>query len=174
MTPQEAQALQAENDRLKAELATAAAAQRQARHTAVRAEQTAFCERLVTEGRLSADSAAVWAWELGNVATAETPVHFGEGATQRPLLDALREQLAALPVRVEFAELATTQRADAQAGGGTGSNGTSAGRIDFAAPQGYTVDGASAALHRKVRAYQARHAGLSYDAALTAVQGDAA
>ncbi|MFM2056048.1 MAG: hypothetical protein RLY71_433 [Pseudomonadota bacterium] len=169
VTPQEAQALQAENARLKAELDAATAAQRKARHTALRAEQTAFCERLVTEGRLSADGAAVWALELGNVATADTPVHFGEGATQRPLLDALREQLAALPVRVEFAELATTQRADPQAGSGSG-----AGHIDFAAPQGYTVDGGSAALHRRVKAYQASHPGTSYDAALTAVQAGAA
>ena len=111
VTPEQAAALQAENARLQGELAAAQTAQRATRDAAVRAEQTAFCERLVTEGRISADAAKVWALELGNVATADTPVHFGEGATQRPLLDAMREQLAALPPRVEFTELATAGRA---------------------------------------------------------------
>jgi len=71
----------------------------------------------------------------------------------------LRTWLAAQPPLVELAELATTARAGAAAA------------VDFAAPAGYQVDLLQLALHAKVRAYQAAHPTLTYEAALAAVGG---
>ncbi len=63
--------------------------------------------------------------------------------------------LQALPKRVEFAEIA----------GGA----SAAPTVEFAAPPGYSVDGAALEVHAKALAYQAANAGADYITAVKAV-----
>lgn len=113
MTPDQAAALQAENDRLKAQLEAGAKAARQARH----AEHVAFAETV----HLPAERRPVVVALLDHLAEAGTdkPVEFGEGDARKPLAAELRTLLTNLPAPVEFGEFATTARAaDTAARGG--------------------------------------------------------
>lgn len=165
VTPEQAAALQAENDRLAAELAASRAAQaeaaRAARLSGVTADATAFTESLVAQGRLPVGHAPVVVATLVALAgiDAAAPVEFGEGADRAPVEPALRQLLQALPPGVEFSEVATATQAAAQGGQA----------VAFAEASGAVVDPASQALHLKVVAYQASH-GTDYVAALQAVQ----
>ena len=163
VTPAQAQALQNENSRLKADLATAQATQRQARLAAAHAANIAFAEGLVAQGRLPKGHLDIVVAELDHHAAQPAPVEFGEADARKPLVTELKAMLAALPVRVEFSEMATAGRA-VDAGSGIG------GTVDFAAPAGFGVDQERLATHRRVLAYQAAHPNIDYIAALAAVQ----
>lgn len=113
VTPEQAAALQAENDRLKAQLEAGAKAARQARH----AEHVAFAETV----HLPAERRPVVVALLDHLAEAGTdkPVEFGEGDARKLLAAELRTLLTNLPAPVEFGEFATTARAaDTAARGG--------------------------------------------------------
>ena len=167
VTPEEAAALQAENNRLAAELAASQAAQQATARTSRVAQATAsavaFAEGLVAEAKVPKDRAEVVVAALVALAGADDgkPVEFGEGAARAPLEPAVRELLSGLQPLVEFAEVAT---------GGRAAEGAAVSAVEFAAPKGAVVDPASQVLHRKVVAYQATHPGTDYNAALTAVQ----
>lgn len=88
---------------------------------------------------------------------ADGVVEFGEGDKKisKPSGAWLREFLAALPKQVEFREV--------------GAGDVEARTVAFAAPPGYTVDPERLELHSQALAYQHKHPGTSYDAAVKAV-----
>lgn len=149
VTEQEAAALRAENEQLKA---AAAKAEAQQRHAA----NLAFCEGLVSEGRLLSAAVPVLAATLDHLAGAEQPVEFGEGDAKAPLLDQLKAQLKATPKLVSLGETATPQRAAAESG--------KAATTEF----GEGADPARLAQHQAILAYAEQHK-VSYDAAAAAV-----
>ena len=101
VTPEEKAALEAENTRLRQELAANRVAQ-------VHAANVAFCDGL---------SGVMPAWRsvavatLDHFAALESPVQFGEGDAKAPLIDGFKAMLAALPAAVEFGESATAAKA---------------------------------------------------------------
>jgi hypothetical protein len=165
MTPEQIAALQAERDRIAAELARLQAAQREqeearaaAQRTQVQAGALAFAEGLVAQGRLEQGRAAPLAAALaaleGGTATTGT-VEFGEGEQRAAVAPLVRELLGKLPVMVDLGEVATA-----------GAAGVAS--VAFAEGAASGVD--RQALHRKVVAYRAAHPGTGYEAALDAVQ----
>lgn len=144
VTPEEKAALEAENTRLRAELASNKATQIHAAHLA-------FCEGL--KGLPLAARGVVVA-TLDHLAL-DAAVDFGEGDGKAPLLDALKAVFTALPAPVQLGENATKSRAATDDGGAS-----------FAAPQGYRVDAADLARHHKALAHVKTHGGTYMDAAL--------
>lgn len=104
VTPEQAAALEAENVQLKAQL--------RANHVAaLHAGNVAFAEALVSGGKvLPAEQAGVVA-VLDHFATQEAPVEFADGDQQKPLVEAFKGLLEALPSRIEFGEVASAARA---------------------------------------------------------------
>ncbi|MEW5972330.1 MAG: peptidase [Pseudomonadota bacterium] len=114
VTPEEAARLAQENADLKARLDAAIAAQAKAALEAIHEKNAAFAEKLASEARIPADSVPLVtaALDFAQAPDAEGQVvAFGEGDEAKPLHQALRDLLAALPPRVEFGELATKDRA---------------------------------------------------------------
>jgi hypothetical protein len=146
VTPEEKAALEAENTRLRGELAANKAAQ-------IHAANVAFCEGQA--GVLPAWRAVAVA-TLDHLAAQPEVVQFGEGDAIAPLADQLKAMLAALPAAVQFGESATKARA-ATAGDTSAS---------FAAPQGFTANPAALSQHARALAYQKAHGGSFKDAAL--------
>ncbi|MDD2809302.1 peptidase, partial [Rhodoferax sp.] len=101
VTPQEKAALEAENQRLTAELAAAKAA-------AVHGAHVAFCD--AQPGVLPAWRAVAVA-TLDHLAAQPEVVQFGEGAARAPLAEQFKAMLGSLPAVVQFGETATTGRA---------------------------------------------------------------
>lgn len=147
VTPEEKAALEAENTRLRAELANHKAMQ-------IHADNQAFCEGLIG---LPLDAREVVVATLNHLANGVV-VDFGEGDTKAPLLDSLKAVLAALPAPVQAGEIATKGRAAVADDGGP----------SFAAPQGFRVDAADLARHQKALAH-AKAYGCSYMDAVQAV-----
>lgn len=147
VTPEEKAALEAENAQLKTRAEAAETELKAARVTAIHAGHAAFAEKLVDAGKLLPASTAVAIATLDHLATLEAPVEFGEGDDKAPLLEALKGFLEGMPKRIDFAEQAT----------GKNAAGEGEARVEFAAPQGYSVDQDSLATHRKALAWQAEH-----------------
>lgn len=105
VTPEVKAALEAENARLKAELAAS-------RAQAVHAANLAFCE--AQPGVLPAWRAVATA-TLDHFAAQPAPVEFGEGAAKLPLADQFKAMLSSLPAPVQTGESATSARAAATA-----------------------------------------------------------
>ena len=149
VSPEEKAALEAENLRLRNELAQHQAA-------TAHAANVAFCEAL---------TGVAPAWRAMTVATLDhlaaqpAVVEFGEGDAKAPLADQFKAFLQALRPVVEFGESATGDRA---------AGGTDAGTVAFAAPAGYAVDEATLAVHNKALAHQKAN-GCSYADAVKAV-----
>jgi hypothetical protein len=136
VTPEEKAALEAENTRLKAELAANKAAQ-------LHAANVAFCD---------GQPGVLPAWRAVAVATLDhldaqpAPVEFGEGEAKAPLAEQLKAMFAALPPAVTFGEHATTERA----AGATA--GTAEDDALFA-----DADPERLAQHRAIKAHMAEH-----------------
>ncbi len=109
-----------------------------------RAEIAEFAERLAAEGRILPRQRPGIEAVLAAV-DAEQPLEFGEGDEQYTGTAGawLREFLASLPPRVEFAELSPP--------------GTETPVPGITAPSGYSVDPERAELHRKILAYAEQH-----------------
>lgn len=156
VTPEEKAELEAENARLKQQVAEAEARDKAARVAAVKTNAVQFCEGLVGEGKvLPAEKDTVVG--LLVLAAHAQPVEFGEGdgaATDAPLVR-LEGLLKALPKRVEFAEVAKPESGKAA--------------VEFSAPAGHGVDAERLDLHQRALAYQAAHPGTDYMAAVKAV-----
>lgn len=138
--------LEAENARLKAEAAAKAKADM---HNA----NVSFCENLVKEGKLTPAVSGVIVAALDELSG--QPVNFGEGDGAKPLPEALKDALRALPKVIEFSEIGVDKGVPAH--------------VSFAAPSGFEVDPRSAETHAKAKAYQAGHPGVDYFAAIAAV-----
>lgn len=158
VTPDEKAALQAENQRLKAELAQASAAAAAQAAAARHAEHAAFCDALLQAGRLTPALAPVLVATLDFVGAQEQVVEFAHADTRQPLLGALKSALQALPPLIDFAE-----RSAAPASAGT------AQAAAFAAPSGLEVDAHALELHRRALAHAQAHK-TDYLAAVAAVQ----
>ena len=142
---EEKTALEAENTRLRAEVAANKAA-------TMHAANVAFCEGL---------PGVVPAWRAVAVATLDhlgaqaAVVEFGEGEARAPLADQLKAMLTSLPAAVQFGEQATKDRA-------AGAQDTG---VSFAAPEGFAVDGDALAKHGRALTHQKAHGGSYLDAA---------
>lgn len=113
VTEEQRIALEAENAQLKATLAANVARDKVTAATGRHTANVQFAEGLAAAGRLLPAQTAVAVAALDNLAGQETPVEFGEGDTKKPLFDAVKDLLAALPVQVEFGEHATQDKAGA-------------------------------------------------------------
>ena len=161
VTPAEKAALEAENARLASELAASRA--RIAANEAAKAhnDNLAFCEALITQGRMLPAWRDMAVATLDHFAAQPAVLEFGEGEAKAPLADAFKGMLTALPVQVEFGESATTGKAAGEAAS-----------VSFAAPQGFVVDPVGMAMHQRAKAYQAANK-VDYVAAVAAVQAQA-
>lgn len=132
-----------------------AALEQQARERAER-EAAEFAERLADEGRILPRHQAGVAALLTSLP--DEALEFGEGdeVYSGTASGFLREFLEGLPPQVDFAERSGAEQEEQTA--------------DFAAPNGYTVDRESLALHQKIVAYQRKH-DVDYATAAQAVGG---
>lgn len=159
VTPEEKAALVARNNELEAQMAAMQADNAKAQAAQRHAANLAFCEDLGAQARLAPAVRPLAVALLDHLAEQSAPVQFGEGEAQAPLLDAFKAFLAALPKQVQFGETATSERAA----------GAASAPVAFAAPQGYSVEPMSMALHAKALAHQQAHPGMSYVQAVQAV-----
>ena len=163
MTEQEAAQLREQNAALQARLDASDRAQAErdqrdaAAATAARtAENTAFAEGLISEGKVpEADKARVVAFANAMHPAEGAPVMFGEGDDKAPLVEEFKAFLQRLPAGVEFGEHATRTRA-----------GTAGAAADVEYAEG--TDQERIDLDQKVRRYADEHK-VSYSAAYAAV-----
>jgi hypothetical protein len=144
VTPEEKAALEAENAQLKQRASDAEAAIAVLKAAQVAADNAAFADRLIGEGKLLPASKAVVVASM-NLFAAESP-KFADDDGEKTLLDAFKGFLQGMPKRVEFGEVAIGDNA-------AGVPGT----VEYAAPQGFAVDRESVVLHQKALAHQAAH-----------------
>jgi len=155
MTAQRIAELEAENARLKQDRADFAEAQKREKQAAQHAAHLNFAENLIKEGRLLPFQKELVVATLDFMAGQEQVVEFGEGDGKKPLLAAVKDDwLAKAPKVVEFSEIAA--------------GGDDAQTVDFAAPDGLTVDTAQLKLHNDAAAYASQH-NVDYQTALIAV-----
>jgi len=110
VTKEEAAALQAENQRLTADLAGRQKAERDAALAETHAASVAFAEQLVTQGMKPVHTAAVIA-ALDFAESGDSPFEFGEGDERQPLAEGLKAIFSELAGGVSFAEQAARERA---------------------------------------------------------------
>ena len=110
VTPEEAAALEAKNQKLEADLKAERTAR--AKEAADRAhdENANFCEQLATDTRIGKDDVEVMTAALDALQASEN-LNFGEGDNAKPLHQVFKERLEAMPQRVEFGETATHDQA---------------------------------------------------------------
>lgn len=149
-------ALEQENTRLKAEQAAFAEAEKKRVADAQHADNAAFAEDLVKQGRLLPAQKDVAVATLDFISCQEKVVEFGEGGAKKPLIDAFKEVLKTVPKQVEFAEV-----------GGPGSHVSAAAEVN--APHGYQVDQSRMDLHVKALSYAEQHK-VDYVTAVKAVE----
>lgn len=129
MTEEEKAVLQAENARLAADLAASRAQIAAASAAQAHTSHLAFCEDLVSQGRLLPAWREMAVATLDHFATHPAVVEFGEGEAKAPLPDAFKAMLTALPVQVNFGESATAANAAGAADTVSYAEGTDPARI---------------------------------------------
>ncbi|UVM52205.1 phage protease [Pseudomonas sp. B21-015] len=110
MSDKDPAALEAENKRLKADIAKRDKAARTAAQEAIHGANVEFAEKLVAAGMKPVHSPAVIA-ALDYADSSETPLEFGEEDAREPLSDGLKAIFSDLAGGVSFAEVATKTRA---------------------------------------------------------------
>jgi len=110
MSDKDPAALEAENKRLKADIAKRDKAVRTAAHDAIHTANVAFAEKLVAAGMKPVHAPVVIA-VLDYAELSETPLEFGEDDAREPLSDGLKAIFSDLAGGVSFTEVATKQRA---------------------------------------------------------------
>lgn len=110
VTPEQKAALEAENAQLKAQLATAEAAQTAAAQAKRHGDNVSFAEQLVSDGKLAPKHKDAIVAFL-DFSEADAALEFGEGDAKQPLAGAFKAFLGDMPKVVEFAEQATHGRA---------------------------------------------------------------
>lgn len=146
-------------DKDKADFAETKAKADQAVLLVTHEQHVAFAEGLVKEGKLLPANKLATVALLDNLAATGASLEFAEegGAkTSKPALQSMKDMLASAPKLVDFTERAT-------------GDPNAPGTVNFAAPQGFTVDATGLELHTKALAYQAAHQGVDYITAVTAV-----
>lgn len=142
VTEEEAARLREENEALKA-----AAAKRE--EAAILADNVAFAESMAAEARIPAVLKGEVA-AIGAQLQATPDVEFGEGDNKKPLHEAFRGLIKALPQQVEFGEQATRDRAAAAAAGNGGGESTPVEFAEGADPDRVQQD-------KRIRAYAKEH-----------------
>lgn len=148
---EEKAALEAQNAQLQADLAALNTRLRDSAVAANTAAHAAFAEQLAADARIApADKAVVTALlDFAEPAVIEgetaTVVEFGEGEAKKPIGEAIKAFLQALPKRVEFGEQASRQRAAEGDKNGDG--------VQYA--EGTPVD--QIELDRRIRKHAAEH-----------------
>lgn len=158
-------ALEAENAQLKAQTSEfqeqASAAQTallERERAATHESHVAFCDKLVSEGRLLPVTQAVAVAALDLIAQQEKPLEFSEGGNAAQLtVDKFKAALSSLPKVVDFGERAADH-------GKTGKP-----RAALNIPQNFDIDPKAAELHNKALAYIEQHPGTEYVTAVAAV-----
>lgn len=154
VTPEEKAAIEAENARLRQQLADRDARDKAAQAAACKNEAVQFCESLIGQGKvLPAEKDTVVGLYI--LASSAQPVEFSEGAPAEAPQARLEALLNALPKRVEFREVASPEKAGVA--------------VEFSAPPGHGVDADRLDLHQRALAHQAAHPGTDYLAAVKAV-----
>jgi len=125
-----------------------------------REDAAQFAESLVKAGKLLPREAAPVVELLLALPTAE-PLSFAEGdaTVSKPAADVLRDFLGALPKRIEYGREISRDAGHAE------------GSVQFAAPEGTTVDAGRLEVLAKARAYQATHPNTPFTDAVRAVGG---
>lgn len=149
-------ALELENAKMKQDAANFAEAEKKRVATQRHAEHVAFAEGLAKEGKLLPAQKDVAVATLDFIAGEDEEISFGEGDAKKPLADAFRGLLSAMPRQVEFAEVG---KGDAPG----------AGSVEFAAAPGYIVDADKMAMHMKALNYAEQHK-CDYVTAVRAVE----
>ena len=103
--------LQAENHRLKTELAQRDQTARITAQQAIHTTSVAYAEQLVAAGMRPLHVPVVIA-ALNAAQSGATPLHFGEGDQRQPLSDGLKTLFKDLTSAISFSEVATKHRAD--------------------------------------------------------------
>ncbi|MBP4049222.1 peptidase [Chromobacterium violaceum] len=109
VTPEQQAALEAENAKLKQQLATAAAEKKATAAAARHSEHLAYAEQLIGEGKLAPKHQAAVVAFL-DFADGETSVEFGEGDAKQPLASAFKGFLGDMPKVIDFGETATKDK----------------------------------------------------------------
>jgi hypothetical protein len=158
VTQEEKAALEAENAQLKSRVEQAEAQVKAAAIKRRHADNIAFAETLVGEGRLKPADKELVAAILDFCEAGEGTAEFGEGDAKQPMKEALKTFLQAAPKVVDFAETATKDRAATQ-------DATHADdAADFAEAEPERLK-----QHRAVLAHMQAHPGMDYAAAARAV-----
>ncbi|AZE35236.1 Phage protein [Pseudomonas chlororaphis subsp. aureofaciens] len=110
VSPTEKAALEAENRRLKSEIAKRDKATLTAAQNAIHASNVEYAEKLVAAGMKPVHAPAVIA-ALDYAESSETPLEFGEDDARESLIDGLKAIFSDLAGGVSFAEVATKGRA---------------------------------------------------------------
>lgn len=147
--------LEAENKRMKDEQVAFAESEKKRKADARHADHAAFAEGLVKEGKLLPAHKDVTIATMDFMAGQEQVVEFGEGDAKKPLADAFKEMLQALPKAVEFGELAGGN--GAMGDGELSAEALAAKAVEFQeseAAAGRTITTAQAVQHVKARTAQ--------------------
>lgn len=153
MTPEEIEALKAENEKLKAEKAQAEAEKAESQLAAEKAGNAEFCEGLVKAGKLApvVKTQMVQALDAISDMKAGKEPEFNEG---EDVLSVFKSALSASPKIIEFSEVATVDKA----------KGEQVDEVEYAESD----DPARIELDRRVRVYMKEH-NVDYNTALGAV-----
>ncbi len=142
VTPEQAAALEAENAQLKQQLATAEADKQKQAAAKRHADNVAYAEQLIGDGKLAPKHKDAVVAFL-NFSEADTTLEFGEGDAKQPLATAFKTFLGDLPKVVEFSEQATKRNA--------------AGGQDGVAEFGESADPERLKQHQAIQAHMAEH-----------------
>lgn len=111
MPEQDTAALEAENKRLKADIAQRDQAARTAAQSAIHTASVDYAEKLVAAGMKPVHAPTIIA-ALDYAESSDTPLEFGEADQRQPLSEGLKAIFKDLAGTTNFAEVATTSRAD--------------------------------------------------------------
>lgn len=142
VTPEQAAALEAENAQLKQQLATAEADKQKQAAAKRHADNVAFAEQLIGDGKLAPKHKDAVVAFL-DFSEADASLEFGEGDTKQPLAGAFKSFLGELPKVVEFGEHATKNKAP----------GTQESVAEF----GESADPERLKQHQAIQAHMAEH-----------------
>jgi hypothetical protein len=142
VTPEQAAALEAENAQLKQQLATAEADKQKQAAARRHADNVAYAEQLIGDGKLAPKHKDAVVAFL-DFSEADASLEFGEGDTKQPLAGAFKSFLGELPKVVEFGEHATKDKA----------TGTQESVAEF----GESADPERLKQHQAIQAHMAEH-----------------
>ncbi|WP_043617956.1 peptidase [Chromobacterium violaceum] len=154
VTPEQQAALEAENAKLKQQLATAAAEKKATAAAARHSEHLAYAEQLIGEGKLAPKHQAAVVAFL-DFADGETSVEFGEGDAKQSLASAFKGFLGDMPKVIDFSETATKDKTN------QGDQWTQDGSMEF----GEHTDPERLQLHNRATALAAEK-GVPYEQAV--------